>query len=166
MRFDIDIKTEPFTLNIVLYSEGFPDTYYRWEAVVIQDIRQKIVIHQQKLEIEKLKKQAGEQNRKNSEKQPKYWRNEVSGGMKQIVNKFFEGKQLIPRELKVIKDYIIQWIEKTANSVKYIVSEEEFQDYLETGVPKDYNEKIEEMDQEQIMVYIGEELLKYGIDPF
>ncbi len=99
-------------------------------------------------------------------KQPKFWMNEVSGRMKQIVTKFFENKRLTTRELKVIKDYIIQWIEKTANNMRYLVSEEEFQHYLETGVPKDYKRKIEELDQDQIMVYIGEELLKYGIDPF
>ncbi len=97
---------------------------------------------------------------------PKFWMHEVSGRMKQIVSKFFEGKQLTPSELKVIKEYIIQWIEKTANNMRYLVSEEEFQHYLETGVPKDYKKKIEELDQDQIMDYVAEELLKYGIDPF
>ncbi len=66
MRYVIDIETEPFTLNIVLYSVRLPDTYYQWEGVIIQDICQKIVINQQKLEIEKLKKQTGDKNRKNS----------------------------------------------------------------------------------------------------
>lgn len=100
------------------------------------------------------------------ENQPKFWMNEVSGVMKQIVTKFFESKRLTPRELKVIKEYIIQWIDKTANNMRYLVSKQEFENYLETGVPKDYKKKIESLDQDQIMDYIGEELLNYGIDPF
>ena len=86
--------------------------------------------------------------------------------MKQIVMKFLEEKQLNPNELNVIKGYIIQWIERTVNNMKLLGSEEEFKNYLKTGVPKDYNKKIGDMDQNQIMNYVTEELLKYGFDPF
>ncbi len=97
---------------------------------------------------------------------PKFWMHEVSGRMKQIVSKFFEKKQLTPSELKVLKEYIIQWIEKTANNMRYLVSEEEFEHYLKTGVPKDYKKQIEVCSQDQIMDYVTEELLNYGLDPF
>ncbi len=100
------------------------------------------------------------------ENQPLFWMNEVSGQMEMIVKKFFNKKKLNPSELNVLKGYIIQWVERTVNNMKYLVSETEFQHYLKTGVPKDYKKKIEELDQNKIMNYVTEELLNYGFDPF
>lgn len=104
-----------------------------------------------------------EEFRKN---QPLFWMNEVSGSMERIVKKFFNKEKLNPSELNILKGYMIQWVEKTVNNMKFLVTETEFQHYLETGVPKDYKKKIQELNQKEIMDYIETDLLEYGFDPF
>lgn len=100
------------------------------------------------------------------DEQPLFWMNEASGRMKQIVQDFFNKKLLKPTDLRILKNYIIQWVDNTVKSIRHLVSEKEFKDYLKNGVPPDYQKKIGELNQDQLMNYIVEELLKYGLDPF
>lgn len=97
---------------------------------------------------------------------PKFWMDEISGKMKEIVMKFLEDKNLDSYELQILKDYLIQWIDKTIDNVKYLLSGEQLRKYMEEGVPPNYKDKINNMNQYQIKNYIVKELLDYGIDPF
>ena len=79
---------------------------------------------------------------------PLFWMHEVSGGMKEIVMGFLGDKKLTEDHMKVLRWYLIQWIEK-----------------LPVFRPEDYKEKINNATQKELSDYIGV-LLDYGIDPF
>jgi len=97
---------------------------------------------------------------------PLFWKNEQTGMMKHIVQKFFKEIHLTNLELKYLRWYIVQWIDGIKASVKKNTPPEEWDEYKKNAVPPDYKEKIEEMDQKKIMDYIVNELGYYGLDPF
>ena len=102
-----------------------------------------------------------------NEKFPLFWMNETSGKMKRIVLRFFEDLDLSPEELKILKMYIIQWIEGTIFQTRpFFNNEKKYQEYLKKAVPSDYKTVIENADQWELSGYISNTLLKYGIDPF
>ena len=76
-----------------------------------------------------------------------YWKNETTGTMKIILNKFFTDTLLSSEELEILKRYTIQFID--AMLVK----------------PRHYQFKIANMNQSDLIHYFHE-LTKMGIDPF
>ena len=77
-----------------------------------------------------------------------FWMNEQSGQMKEIVMNFLQDIELSKIQLEVLKNYIIQWIEKATITR-----------------PPDYHLIIMNSNQKELNDYIGV-LLDYGIDPF
>lgn len=91
--------------------------------------------------------------------------NETSGKMKQIMELFLNNKPLNPEDLLIFKRYTIQYIDGIKESMKNLVSKEEYQKYLKNGLPLKYSIKIYKMNQKELSEYIIKELLNYGIDP-
>lgn len=57
LSYSIDINKEPFELNILIYSARYPESYYNWEKIAIQDIRLKMKYHRKLKENKHLKQQ-------------------------------------------------------------------------------------------------------------
>lgn len=102
----------------------------------------------------------------NPKQEPLFWMHEQTGMMKDIVQKFLEEIHLTNLELKYLKWYIVQWIDGTVSYVKNRMSKEQSKEYIMIAVPKDYKQQLDDMDQGQIMQYVSEELIVFGIDPF
>ena len=97
---------------------------------------------------------------------PLFWMDEQTGMMKAIVDKFLEEIHLTNLEMKYLRWYIVQWIDGIVSHTKMRYPEKDFEKYLKNGVPENYKNKTDEMDQEQLIDFVVKELLNYGIDPF
>lgn len=102
----------------------------------------------------------------NSKTKPLFWMCDQTRMMKHIVEKFFEEIHLTNLEMKYLRWYIVQWIDGIVSHAKMRYPEKDFKEYLKNGVPENYKNKTDEMDQEQLMDFVVKELLNYGIDPF
>lgn len=91
-------------------------------------------------------------------KEPVFWMHEKSGQMKGIITKFFGELPLTEKELKVLKWYIIQWIEGN-QSVLLSMGQK-------MPVPPDYEQTIQKLNQKELYNYVPGVLLDYNIDPF
>ena len=82
---------------------------------------------------------------------PRYWANEVTGRMKEIVLKFFQAQKLEDEEIKILKSYIMEWMNDSLIPInKRVVLEDELKSITDSIKLMEFNHN----------------LLDYGIDPF
>jgi len=99
-------------------------------------------------------------------KKSMYWQNEISGNMKQIVMKFFDNEFLTLNELKILKWYIIQWIDRTKLSVisQIEIVDKSLIDFVEKSC--ELSKRVISLTQNELYEFIPNDLLDFGIDPF
>lgn len=69
---------------------------------------------------------------------PGYWMNETSGKLRPVIETYLSGEILIPREVAIMKAYLVQWIagdyrgvEDLRRSVRKIASTRDIQIWLD-----------------------------------
>jgi len=82
----------------------------------------------------------------------RYWMHEKSGRMKSIVLGFLEGRPLDPADLRILKDYMLQWIAPPIS----------LPELNRTAFEKQINDA-PDADELRKVNYA---LLQFGIDPF
>lgn len=83
------------------------------------------------------------------------WR--LDPDLKEKVEKFLAKEPLNDRELNDIKDHIISWIA----SFDHLIDVQDLSEF-----DKDYKERINSMDQEDLLEFVNDELMEEGIEPF
>lgn len=85
---------------------------------------------------------------------PFFWKNERSGNLEKIVNKFYDGKSLNEEDFNFLKWYILQFI-------KHHEPYSESKSFFETTC-----ESVKFMSQSQLYNFIVSLIQAKGIDPF
>jgi len=82
---------------------------------------------------------------------PRYWVNEVSGRMKEIVLKFFHAEKVEGQDLQILKDYIKEWLDASRLPMNERVR---------------LNDELKQITSSYKLMEFNQRLLEYGIDPF
>jgi hypothetical protein len=101
--------------------------------------------------------------------EPVFWSNEKSGRMKEVVQKFFDHKELDKEEFTILKWYVKQWINKT-----YLQVCKTMETNHQSDPGKGYEKVMKELankaetitDVESLRVFVSADCLNAGIDPF